>query len=81
MPIVVKAKQNDSTSDLIRKFKKITSAIDIVNKVRDRAFHKKPSQLKTERGNEKRRIRKRLRSLKKMKNISPKAIERLSQKI
>ena len=79
MPIIVKAKGNDSTSDVIRKFKKVVSATDIVNRVKDRAYFKKPSQVLQEKKKALRRAKKRLRSLKRMKNISPESLERLVQ--
>ncbi len=81
MPIIIKAKANDSTSDLIRKFKKVTASTDIVQKVRDRAFHVKPSQVKKLRKDEKRRAQKRLRSLKKQKNITAERLERVAKSI
>lgn len=79
LPIIIKAKGNDSTSDVIRKFKKVVAATDIVTKVKDRAFFKKPSQVNQEKKKELRRAKKRLRSLKRMKNISPESIARLTK--
>lgn len=77
MPIIVKAKGNDSTSDVIRKFKKTVAATDIVQKVKDRSFFQKPSQVKKVKKDEKRRSKKRLQSLKKMKNVSSERLDRL----
>ena len=81
MAIVVKSKKGDSSSSLIRKFKKAVSAQDIVQRARDRRYYKKPSQLKAERLSEKRHLRKKLKTLKKMKNISEQALDRLKEKI
>ncbi len=81
MPIVIRAKKNDSNSNLIRRFKKAVSACDIVNKARDRRYYKKPSAIKAERLSQKRHLRKRLKTLKRMKNISDRSIELLKQKI
>ena len=63
MAIVVKAKANDSTNDLIKRFKKIVVTTDIVQKVKDRQFYQKPSQMK------------------KMKNIPPEVIVRMTDKL
>jgi len=79
LPIIVKARGNDSTSDLIRKFKKIVAGADIVQKVKDRTYYQKPSQEKQVRKNELRRAHKRLRSLKRSKNVAAEDIERLVQ--
>ncbi len=81
MPIIIKAKGNESSSDLIRKFKKVMAATDVVQKVKDRAYHVKPSQQKKLKKDEKRRAKKRLRSLKKMKNISPERLARVAKSI
>lgn len=82
MPIVVrKTKKSDSTGNLVRKFKKAVSAQDIVQRARDRRYFKKPSTIKAERLSEKRHLRKRLKTLKKMKNIHPDSLRRLREKI
>lgn len=81
MAVVVKAKKGDSTSNLIRNFKKAVSAQDIVTKARERRYYKKPSQIKAERKSEKRHLRKRLKTLKKMKNVSPQSLKSLREKI
>ena len=81
MPIIIKAKGNENSSDLIRKFKKVMAATDIVQKVKDRTYHVKPSQQKKLKKDEKRRAKKRLRSLKKMKNISPERLARVAKSI
>lgn len=81
MPIIIKAKAGDSTHDLIKKFKKAVAASDIVTKARDRRFHKKPSEIRTVKKTEKRRLRKRARSLKKMKNISATVLQRINDRL
>ena len=81
MAIVVKAKGNESTNDLIKKFKKLTVTTDVVQKVKDRQFYLRPSQVKKNNNNERRRLARRLRGLKKMKNISPDVISRMHDKL
>ncbi|KUK79688.1 MAG: Ribosomal S21 [Microgenomates bacterium 39_7] len=81
MPIIVKAKQGDNAGSLIRKFKKIISANEIVQNARDRRYYKKPSTLKAERLSEKRHLRKKLKTLKRMKNVPSRSLESLRSKI
>ena len=81
LPIIIKAQGNDSTNDLIKKFKKITSATDIVQIVKDRRYYQKPSQIKAKHKIEMNRLRKRARSLKKMKNISPQVLARINERL
>lgn len=81
MPIIIKAKSGDSTHDVIKKFKKAVTNSDIVQKARDRKFFVKPSQERAVKKTEKRRLRKRSRSLKKMKNISQSALQRISERL
>ncbi len=81
MPIIVTSKKGDSASNLIRKFKKLVSASDIVQKARDRRYYKKPSTIKAERLSEKRHLRKKLKTLKKMKNVPARSLESLRSKI
>jgi ribosomal protein S21 len=66
---------------LIRKFKKIISANEIVQNARDRRYYKKPSTLKAERLSEKRHLRKKLKTLKRMKNVPSRSLESLRSKI
>lgn len=68
MPIVLKARNDDHTGDLIKKFKKIIAATNIIQVVKDRKYYQKPSELRTVRLNEIRRSQKRIRAIKKMKN-------------
>lgn len=52
MPIVVKAKKDESADSLIRKFKKKVVSEDIINLVKRREFHVTPSMVKKEKKNE-----------------------------
>lgn len=81
MPIVIKAQGNDSTSDVIKKFKKASSASNIVILAKDRAVYQKPSQKRAVKKIEMKRLRKRARSLKKMKNISPQTLQRINERL
>jgi len=81
MPIIIKAQKGDSTRDLIRQFKKATAATDIVNKVKDRRFYVKRAQEMNVLKSQKRRLKNKIRSLKKMKNISPRVIEYLTERL
>ena len=81
MAIVVKARANDSTNDLIKRFKKVVVSTDVVQKVKDRQFYQRPSQVKKMAHNENRRLARRLRGLKKMKNIPPEVIVRMTDKL
>ena len=81
MPIIIKAKAGDSTHDVIKKFKKAITASDIVQKARDRRFFQKPSSVRTVKKSEKRRLRKRAQSLKKMKNISAVVIQKINDRL
>ncbi len=81
MPIIIKAQGNDTTGDLIKKFKKITIATDIVQKVKDRRYYQKPSKVKAIRLTEMRRLKKRARALKHMKNVSPQVLTRIQERL
>lgn len=52
MPIVVRAKKDESPDGVIRRFKKKVMNEDILNEVRKREFHKSPAVLRKERNNE-----------------------------
>jgi len=52
MPIVVKAKKDESADSLIRKFKKKVLNEDILPEVRKREFHSTPSMIRKEKKNE-----------------------------
>ena len=52
MPIVVKAKKDESADGVIRRFKKKVMNENVLEEVRSREFHKSPSVLRKERNNE-----------------------------
>ncbi|PIR99244.1 30S ribosomal protein S21 [Candidatus Collierbacteria bacterium CG10_big_fil_rev_8_21_14_0_10_44_9] len=52
MPIIVKAKKDESPDGVIRCFKKKVMNENIIEEVRKREFHKSPSLLRKERNNE-----------------------------
>lgn len=68
LPIIVKAKNNQNPTDVIRQFKKVVAATDIVQKTKDRRYFVKPSQLMAIKKEEKKKQKKRHRSQKRMKN-------------
>lgn len=68
MPIIIKARGDDHTGDLIKKFKKVIAATNIIQVVKDRKYYQKPSEIRTVRQNEIRRMKKRVRAIKKLKN-------------
>ncbi|MCL2110169.1 bS21 family ribosomal protein [Microgenomates group bacterium] len=81
MAIVIKARPGDSTGDLVKRFKKAVTSSNMLVKVKDRQFHQRPSQARKMAGNDMRRLARRLRGLKKMKNIDPEIISRMTDKI
>jgi ribosomal protein S21 len=82
MPIVIKKNgKNDSTRDLIRRFKKTSSAIDVVDRARERQYHVTEAQKRKEIRDGHRRLKKKIRQLKQMKNIPPRVIERLTERL
>ncbi len=52
MPIIVKAKKDESPDGVIRRFKKKVLNENVIEEVRSREFHKSPSVLRKERNNE-----------------------------
>jgi small subunit ribosomal protein S21 len=48
MPTVVRAKPGDSVDQIIKKFKKKVMQEEILTKVREREFYKKPSVIRKE---------------------------------
>ena len=70
MPVTVKAKGNDSTDAMIRKFKRKVLAEDILVEVRRREFHETKAMKKKERLNEVRR--KKLTERKQREALNPK---------
>ena len=81
MAIVIKAKSGDRPNDLVKRFKKAVVSSDILQKVKDRQYYQRPSQMKKMAGNDNRRLARRLRSLKKAKNIDPEIIVRMDDKL
>lgn len=61
MPIVVRAKKNDNTGDVIKKFKKIVAVAEVLENAKNREFHFKPSAIKNIKYNEKKRVKRRTR--------------------
>ncbi len=81
MPIIIKAQANDSTGDVTKRFKKASITTDIVQMVKDRRYYQKPSKIRAVRKIEMSRLRKRARSLKKLKNISPQVLTRINERL
>jgi len=81
MPIVIKAQKGDNVRDLMRRFKKATSTTDIVTMVKDRRYNIKQAQQRNVVNSQKRRLKKKVRSLKKMKNVPPRVIEYLTERL
>jgi ribosomal protein S21 len=81
MPIVIKSDGNQSSGDIIRRFKKATVSTDVVQKAKDRRYFTKPSKVRAQKKIEKTRLRRRARVLKHTKNVSPEAIEKLYERI
>lgn len=81
MPIIIKAKAKDNNNSLIREFKKVTAITDIVQKVRDRRYFQKPSQVKAVKKIAKTRLQRKIRVLKHTKNISMDVIERMTARL
>jgi ribosomal protein S21 len=81
MPIIIKANKGDNTRDLIKRFKKAVATTDIVTVAKNRRFHVKPAQARNILKSEKRRLKKKIRSLKKMKNVPNRVIVRLTERL
>lgn len=81
MPIVVKANKNQSANDLIKQFKRATASFDVVQKAKDKRFFISDAQERASRKIDSRRLQRRIRKLKKMKNISDSLIARLRERI
>lgn len=81
MAIVVKMKAGDRPNDLVKRFKKAVTSTDILQKVKDRQYYERPSQMKKMSVNDNRRLARRLRGLKKAKNIDPAIISRMDDKL
>lgn len=81
MPIVVKASPSDGTHDVIKKFKKVAVASGIVDRAKNNQFNRKPSQVRAAKKAQLRKLRKRARSLKKMKNVNPESLARIRERL
>jgi len=81
MPIVIKSDGNQSSGDVIRRFKKASASTDVVQKAKDRRYFTKPSKVRAQKKIEKTRLRRRARVLKHTKNVSAEAIEKLYERI
>lgn len=81
MPIIVTATSKDSSGDVIKKFKKAAAFTNIVQITKDRRYFVKDSQLRAAKKIQMARLSKRLRSLKKTKNISPQVIQKLTDRL
>ena len=81
MPIVIKARGSDSTNDVIKKFKKAVAQTNIVQSAKDRAFFQKPSQKRAVKKIEQKRLQRRARALKRMKNISAQVLQRIDERL
>lgn len=81
LPIIIKAKKNQSSSDLIRQFKKAVAASGIVQIVKDRRYFQKPSRVKATKTAEMSRLKRRAHSLSKTKNISPLTIAKIRARL
>lgn len=81
MPIIIRAKKNQSSSDLIRQFKKAVAASGVVQIVKDRRYFQKPSRIKATRTAEMSRLKRRAHSLAKTKNISALTIAKIRARL
>lgn len=81
LPIIIKAKKNQSTGDIIRQFKKASASAGTVQIVKDRRYFAKPSRIKADLTADRSRLKKRARSLKNRKNVSPTALVRINQRL
>lgn len=79
MPIVIKANQKDSTHELIKQFKRATALADIVQIAKDGRYFQKPAKVRADKKIQMKRLQKRLRSLKRTKNVPAAVIGRLTE--
>lgn len=63
MPIVVKAKKNQSTGDVIKQFKRLVIVANVLEIAKNREFYLKPALKKNIRNNELKRQKRRARRL------------------
>ncbi|PIY80211.1 MAG: hypothetical protein COY80_04255 [Candidatus Pacebacteria bacterium CG_4_10_14_0_8_um_filter_42_14] len=81
MPIVIRAKQNDSTNDVIKRFKRAVTQVDIVQKAKDAAFFISKASMRASKRMDMNRLRRRARSLKRMKNVSELSLQRINDRL
>ncbi len=81
LPVIIKAKKNQSTGDVIRQFKKAIAVAGVVQIAKDRRYFAKPSRIKADVTADKSRLKKRAQSLKKRKNVSKTAIAKIQQRL
>lgn len=81
MPVVITSSGKDSTHDLIKRFKKATAAAGIVQQAKDKRFHIKKAKIRAEKKIQTNRLKRRVRSLKRMKNVPSSVITRLTERI
>ncbi|NCN06503.1 MAG: 30S ribosomal protein S21 [Candidatus Pacebacteria bacterium] len=81
MPIIIRAKKSDSVFDIIKRFKKAVTQTDIVQTAKDRMYFVKPSKKRAVKKIEMKRLRRRARSLKRMKNVSPVVLQRIKERL
>lgn len=81
LPIIIRAKKNQSSSDLIRQFKKAVAASGVVQIVKDRRYFQKPSRIKATKTAEMSRLKRRAHSLAKTKNISALTIAKIRARL
>ena len=81
MPVVIKAQGKDSTHDIIKKFKKTMSMTNIVQDAKDGQYFTRPSKVRAVKKIQIKRLKRRSRSLKRMKNISPLVLQKIADRI
>jgi len=81
MPIIIRAKKSDSVHDIIKRFKKAVVQTDIVQIAKDGMYFVKPSKKRAVKRIEMKRLRRRARSLKRMKNVSPVVLQRIRERL
>lgn len=81
MPIIIKSSQSDSAGDMIKKFKRALASTDIVQNAKDRRYFQKPSQVRAQKKIKVNRLRRRVRTLKKVKNITSATIAKIEERI
>lgn len=81
MPIIIKANKNDSAGDVIKKFKKASASTNVVQQAKDRRYFTKPSQVRAQKKIKVKRLQHRIRTLKRMKNITAETIQKIEDRM